>query len=236
MEAPFLRILRPPFGLNIATGEDWWLVGGISALYCVAAYQPKGAASYATSLVNLANPGTYDAYKGDLYEPTWDAINGWDFSDYVERNGLATGIYPTSGNKYTYIIKFTNGRVDNYGIAIGSRTGSNSIRIFQSMNVDDHAFYINATGYSTDARVVNGVLANASGKGYLDGSYETGSEAALSANLCMIAIGAQNYQASGTAGFTCYNSCMAKVQACAIYNTELSAAHISALTTAMNQI
>jgi hypothetical protein len=236
MDAPFLRILRPPFGPNLDTAEDWWLTGGIPAANCIAAYQPTGAASYAASKVNLANPGTYDAYKGDTYEPTWDATNGWDFSDYVERNGLATGIYPTSGNKYTYIIKFTNGRVDNYGIAIGSRTGSNSIRIFQSMNVDDHAFYINATGYSTGARVVNGVLANASGKGYLDGSYETGSEAALSNNLCMIAIGAQNYQASGTAGFTCYNSFMGQVQAVAIYDTALTASQISALTTAMNQI
>ncbi len=42
----------------------WWLAGGIPAENCIAAYQPKGAASYAASKVNLANPGTYDAYEG----------------------------------------------------------------------------------------------------------------------------------------------------------------------------
>jgi len=59
---------------------EWWLAGGISAANCLAAYQPKGAASYAASKVNLANPGTYNLSDGAAY-PTWDAVNGWTFVD-----------------------------------------------------------------------------------------------------------------------------------------------------------
>jgi hypothetical protein len=55
----------------------WWLSGGISAANCIAAYQAKGAASYAASLVNLANPSTYDATTADA--PAWAALTGWHF-------------------------------------------------------------------------------------------------------------------------------------------------------------
>lgn len=54
----------------------WWLAGGISPANCVAAYQAKGAVSYAASKVNLANPGTYDAMDGTS-APPWDSTNGW---------------------------------------------------------------------------------------------------------------------------------------------------------------
>jgi len=59
------------------TAIDWWLAGGINAANCIAAYQPIGAADYATSKVNLANPGTYDAYEGTA--PDWSAVTGWTF-------------------------------------------------------------------------------------------------------------------------------------------------------------
>ena len=48
-------------GVAVAT-SNWWVVAGRT---CVVAYQPKGAATYAASLVNLANPGTYDAVEVD---------------------------------------------------------------------------------------------------------------------------------------------------------------------------
>lgn len=57
-----------------AAVAGWWEVSGKT---CVAVYQPKGAASYAASLVNLANPGTYDAAAG--VAPTWAAGTGWTF-------------------------------------------------------------------------------------------------------------------------------------------------------------
>lgn len=51
----------------------------IDASNCVAAYCPIGAASYAASKVNLANPGTYDAWN-DTYKPTWSNSGGWVFN------------------------------------------------------------------------------------------------------------------------------------------------------------
>src|SRR4030042_328416 len=58
----------------------WYLSGGIPKADCLAAYQPKGAASYAASKVNIVNPGTYDLTDGAAF-PTWDVVNGWTFAD-----------------------------------------------------------------------------------------------------------------------------------------------------------
>ena len=52
---------------------NWWQSGGASG--CVAAYQAKGAANYAASLVNLANPGTLDLTIA--VAPSWTAAAGW---------------------------------------------------------------------------------------------------------------------------------------------------------------
>lgn len=63
-----------------AAAANWWEAGGATA---VVAYQAKGAASYAASLSNLANPGTYDLTEGDA--PNWDTTTGWQFvpNDYL---------------------------------------------------------------------------------------------------------------------------------------------------------
>lgn len=77
----------------------WWYVPGKT---CVAAYQPKGAASYAASKVNLANPGTYDATEG--VAPAWDAATGWSFDgldDWLNSNVPANACQ-------TYIVQYTN--------------------------------------------------------------------------------------------------------------------------------
>jgi len=65
----FGRVFSPTFQpRSVASGvEPWWLSGGIAAANCVAAYQPKGAASLEASYVNLANPGTYNlTFNGNL--------------------------------------------------------------------------------------------------------------------------------------------------------------------------
>ena len=82
---------------------SWWLAGGISAENCVAAYQAKGAADYAASLVNLANPGTYNAANGN--SPTFNTAIGWTFdgvNDY-----LVTGIVPASDQSWSAIVRLT---------------------------------------------------------------------------------------------------------------------------------
>jgi len=84
-----LRTLaRRRFLTHISTGAvvtPWWLSGGIPAANCIAAFQPKGAASLAASYVNLASGGaTWDAAPGDA--PGFNTATGWDFngsSDYL---------------------------------------------------------------------------------------------------------------------------------------------------------
>ena len=62
-------------GKQTSAAAAWWLSGGISAANCIAAYQPKGAASFDASLVNVANPGTLNITQ--YISPTWDASAGW---------------------------------------------------------------------------------------------------------------------------------------------------------------
>ncbi len=72
----------PGIGIQVITpraAAKWWLAGGINPANCLAAYQPKGAASYAASKVNLANPGTYNLTESGG-TPGWDAAVGWIFN------------------------------------------------------------------------------------------------------------------------------------------------------------
>jgi len=78
----FGRTFSPTFqpssqAAAVASGGWWDLNGAITS--CIAAYQAKGAASYAASKVNLANAGTYDLSNGTAY-PTWDTSTGWTFT------------------------------------------------------------------------------------------------------------------------------------------------------------
>lgn len=70
----------------------------------IAVWQPKGAADFATSLVNIANPGTYDA-SSTGNDPSWAASTGWD-------DTAATGKYLNSNlvldEGWSYVFKFAN--------------------------------------------------------------------------------------------------------------------------------
>lgn len=95
----FGRILSPTFQPNSQAKKagDWWLSGGIDPDDCVAAYQPKGAASYAASKVNLANPGTYDIDSGA--DPDWDASYGWNFNG--TSHYLLASEFPINNGNFT---------------------------------------------------------------------------------------------------------------------------------------
>lgn len=68
-----------------------WLSGGILPATLIGAYQSRGAASYAASLVNLANPGLHDLVSGAT-APGWSTETGWDASN---SGYLITDITPT---------------------------------------------------------------------------------------------------------------------------------------------
>jgi len=92
----FGRLFSPTFSpKSQAVSGGWWLAGGIPASNCIAAYQSKGAASYAASKVNLNNSGTHDLSDGAAY-PAWDTSTGWTFTK-ASSQYLISDINPTEG-------------------------------------------------------------------------------------------------------------------------------------------
>jgi len=79
--APFAKVFSSPIASPGAVAAiPWYLSGGIAAANCIAAYQPKGAASLAASYANLPNPGTYNAVPLDAI--TVLNAYGWYWNDY----------------------------------------------------------------------------------------------------------------------------------------------------------
>jgi hypothetical protein len=105
-------VIRPASG-------GWWLSGGIAAANCIAAYQAKGAADYAASLVNLANPGTYNC-TAPAGNPAFDTSVGLTFGS---NKYLATGITPGAG--WSFIVDFTRSPIGTLAI-LGSYGSLNS--------------------------------------------------------------------------------------------------------------
>jgi len=209
-----------------AAGGGWWLAGGIAAANCIAAYQPKGAASYAASKVNLANAGTYDAISGNSHS-AWDASYGWDFvaanaqwiSTEIASNAITSFIirysdmpdaesYLGTRNSNYYGLRFR----PQYGLTYYLNWGSNAINAANANPVGNH--------------VVG--MSNA-GSGYYDGAKAKTLGAAGTSYDSKFFIGAASFL-SGSLGNGTY-----KVQAAAFYSVSIDD-YIAGLTTAMNAL
>jgi hypothetical protein len=201
----------------------WYLTGGVPLTNCVAAYQPRGAASYAASKINLANPGTYDVVDGSA--PSWDAVNGWKF---VSTHYLTTGITPVAGWSYICRTCWTDspplyiwGQAGNGTNSItymrlsgfnlfysnGSETNDNSLAL-GTINV------FRVLGIAGQARYVDGIKAG------VDCPAWTGGNNALEINI----------GALGADDVTKYRG---NIQTLAIYNTILTEAQMQAIGTEM---
>ena len=229
-EAVFYYICNGISRNNVAihnfTPPGWWLAGDISAVNCIAAYQPKGAADYAASLSNLANPGTYDATEGGT--PDWDAVNGWKFNgtdDY-----LITTI--TLADGWTIIFRFSN-KVGTAGTLGGSYnyTGSAGGMLIFPHNSSSKVSYYSPANFQVAPYLDSGVLALAGNKAYRNGSYDGTGSGALPAQNNNFWMGA-NFKS----GEEDVNNIEAYMQAVAVYNITITASQISALTTAMNAL
>lgn len=200
----------------------WWLSGGISAANCIAAYQPKGAASLAASYVNLANRGTYDAAPG--VAPAWNASTGWTGNG--SSTYLTTGIVP--GASWSMLVRFS----DVSG-AIGSALG-----IFRPATLE--RFYLwprfsvsnHLCGYGSGfglfkPELASGVMALSANIPYLDGNAETTIAGTWNATTDQIFILCVNESGNPTTYI------VGNILAVAIYDTALDSAQIAAITTAM---
>ena len=217
----------------------WYLSGGIPSANCLFAYQPKGAASYTASRINIANPGTYDCTTME-YPVGWDTDSGWIFP-HNGKSVLDIPWTPISGNKYSMIFRFSNGTNNAFTtldiIFAGGRNTSTNSRFYispcYSSGGEKHVYGWSDSQVIIAGYVTSGVMCNAAGKAYLDGEYEGGSETALEATGYEAGIGCQ-YQGDDHTSAASWVS--AHVKALAVYNVALSETQVVALTSAMNTL
>lgn len=199
--------------------SDWWLAGGVSPANCVAAYQPKGAASLAASYTNLANPGFYTASKIAGTE-IWSATNGWTFSGWYATTNLSG-----ANSTWSVIIRFANVATGVYTFGSkdaisGARHG---IRVFPFSNS------VNSTNGNNVLTGINPVLLSgvyciAGNTAYRNGVVDGTILTSPATNNEPMYLGAE--AGGGVSGsFDMY--------AIAFYDIVLSAAQVAAISSAM---
>ena len=208
-----------------ASEANWWEAGGATG--CVAAYQPKGAASQAASYVNLANPGTYDAAPGNA--PTWNTATGWAFNG--SNQYLTTGVVPDGS--YSVAIRFAACSTNNDGYLIGANVVTPSqIRygFKPRASADNHAHEKGPYGFwkNVAGRLTAGTVVMAGTVAYLDGVSDVTGLTASTAITNPFDIGRYS-------GFAAQYG-QGQVVALAIYDNSLSVDEVVAITNAMNDL
>lgn len=228
-----------PTVVNSMGYDEWWCPCGITPSDCIAAYLAKGAASYAVSKINLANPGTYDA-DDTGHAPDWDDVNGWKFdgvSEYLD-TGVSDNPYP---DNYTMIVRYSNYILSDAGSTIcGINDNLNTFRIgsydylagtdWDSYGYGETSFVsIEREPYTSNGiRAVVGCTAC-----YRNGVLE--SDATYNGFILYtpvnIYIGCEDYAGDSPSGFS-----NIYIQAFALYNKRLTSSQIYDLTLSMQAL
>lgn len=201
---------------------NWWEAGGATGT--VQVLQPKGAASYAASLLDLSGNGN-NASEGAA--PTWDTVDGWTFSGTPADTFLDTGIVPASG--WTMVVRFSNGGVTTGTMIVAGLGSGTPSRFFLDTCEDTTNHVYGAGGFTVVAnRITSGVMAIAGQQGYLDGVAD-GAAASGSGwtTTRSVYIGGNNNGGLRNATYA------GNVQAIAIYDNTLDAATVAAVSAAM---
>lgn len=209
----------------LALPGPWNNNGAIAG--CVAAWQPKGAASQAASYVNLVNPGTYNA--SPIVAPAWDSVGGWTGNGTTTY--LATGLTPAAN--WSILVRFSDCSGDTAILAGSEGLGTEAkFVLFARVSTGTARLYRNGTsaGISIASPLVSGVMGFAGPTAYLNGSAEAGT---LSDNL---SLGLPIYILARNANGTPNGFAAAKIQAIYVYRAILSGANITTITTAMNAL
>lgn len=197
----------------------WYLSGYIYPNNCIAAYQPKGAASLADSYKNIANPGVYDAAPGTA--PTWSATAGWIFAA-ASSQYLTNGITPT--NTWSVLVRCSdqqNGG-DTWVFGNYNATGWG----IQPLYLASTRYYNGTTVTVGGGDRVNGVWGLVGAQGYFNGLAEGAATAGNASLGAAMFIG--DISGAYRRYFTGY------IQSMAIYNVTLTAAQVWAVSYAMN--
>jgi len=175
---------RSAIAQQAATSADWWDVSGAT---CLAAYQPKGAASLAASYVNLANPGTYSATPG--VAPTL-AAGGWV---HTGTEYLSSGITPANDQTAVIAVIFS-GVTGNRRVSVGAQTGAGRLCAVWAKNTAGVGEWDNGGAQVIGTNIAAGTMLLARDRGYLDGSLAVSDIAAWSGTSSWpLWIGAMNY-------------------------------------------
>jgi len=213
----FGRTFSPTFQPSsqaTAAAGGWWLSGGIAAANCVAAYQAKGAASYAVSLTDLSG-NSHTITEGET-APNWDTSKGWS-----EGSVLDTGV---NGQTQDWTLVITYSGVWISANLIYSSTSNPRFAMF--VNSAPQIVYACITDNQRYAQsgIFTTRTAGLSGKyGYYNGTLVKTDKGGTISAVPTIKIGP-----SGAS--TRY------IHAASIYNRHLTADEHSALATAMNAL
>ncbi len=204
----------------------WWLAGGVNPSDVVAVWQPKGASSYADSLVDLTGNG-YDAYPG--VDPSWTATDGWAF-DPTKLQILLTDIYDYFDG-WSMICRFSNvGTKSRWNNMIGYwRNSITNFLLTPYHDYGDHLLFAQY-GYATSTPgFTDGVMAIAGNNGYYNGVMKA-SWSTETATKIPFYIGSSENTTKVDSHFD------GIIQAAVIYSTTLTAAQVAAITAAMQAL
>lgn len=212
--------------ISSGAGENWWDPNG-EGLCIWAAYQPKGAADFAASLVDLSGNGNNAGDPGGAATPPWDNVNGWKpdgVGDY-----LTTLFIPANDQSQSMLVQFTN--ATNVGIFLGQRTvgpPATQTHIYRGV-IEDQINYSNAgTGIGVAPVMAAGNLGIAGNSGYRNGVAE-GAALPVRATPPAHAL----YIAARNNGGVIQFPMAVYIQALAIYDCTLTAPQMAAVAAAM---
>ena len=222
----FSPTFQPSSQAAASSASTWWDLNG-TITSCVAAYQAKGAASYAASLTDLSG-NSNDATEGNA--PDWDVTNGWKF---VKTNNdyLKTGIIPA--DNYSVAFRYSDA-VNEATFELSSLKNTPNNCYFElnaSISANMRFLYGDKAMTISGGYKLNGIMVMTSAAGYYNGE-KVGEIPAYTWNgtTYEVIIGGRN--TNGNIG----NYANVYVQAAAIYSGTLTPTQVGNLTTAMNAL
>jgi len=210
----WMRVIQPRGG----AAADWWDPDG-DGLSVLAAYQPQGAASYATSKTNVANPGIYDATEGAA--PSWSAGTGWSFNG--SSHYLNSTVVPTASEQsWTFIVQFANAS-GSAGLLFGRGTSGIAHTCISPNQYYLSVLYTHGWTSTRTPYMSAGNLCMAGRACYRNGSHDATLGVNTNTGSGPVFIGAKDN--------TGFRAC--DIAAFAIYDVTLSADQVSAVAAAM---